>query len=210
MKKTIFVLSLFFSQISLSAQKVDSIISTSIYTSYFSFTTHTPLFVKYKLFHGGGKCSRTKLKFRDNQSLLIANNYDYKKSGYDIGHLASAEDFAFDCSKQAETFEFYNTLPQTANLNRGSWKKIEFVVREQSLKDSLLIICGGLQFDSCKTTGKMLVPKKCFKIIKNLKTKSVSCLVFDNNDKSESLPTKLNDLYKLFDYDYSIIPNLLK
>lgn len=208
MKKLIFILFSF--SFSLQAQKVDSIISTSIYTSYISFDTHTPLFVKYKLYHGGGKCSRKKLKFTDNQSNHIANNYDYSHSGYDIGHLVNAEDFAFDCNKEVETFEFYNALPQTPNLNRGSWKKIETLVREQSQKDSLLIICGGCQFDNCKTSGKMLVPKKCFKIIKNLKTKSVSCLVFNNNDKSESLPTKLNDLYKILDYDYFLIANMLK
>ena len=32
----------------------------------------------------------------------------YDKSGYDRGHLVSAEDFAFDYRKEALTFSYYN------------------------------------------------------------------------------------------------------
>ena len=55
---------------------------------------------------------------------------DYKKSGYDRGHLSPAADFAFDEKAMSETFYMSNMSPQKGNLNRGLWKDLESKVRE--------------------------------------------------------------------------------
>jgi len=33
-----------------------------------------------------------------------------KHQKYEIGHIANAEDFAYDCDKERNTFRFYNIL----------------------------------------------------------------------------------------------------
>ena len=178
------------------SQTVDTIITNIIYKSYFSYQTHTPLFVSYILYKGGGNCSRESMRFTTNGLTQSATGKDYGYSGYDIGHMANAKDFAFDCEKERLTFSFYNALPQTPTLNRGCWKHIESEIRKQSQTDSLLIICGGYQFE--KKIGNMLVPSFCFKIIKNLKTNMIKCYMFPNDETdsyTEIALTKL--LHKL-------------
>ena len=54
---------------------------------------------------------------------------DYKKSGYDRGHLSPAADFAFDEKAMSETFYMSNMSPQKGSLNRGIWKDLEAEVR---------------------------------------------------------------------------------
>ena len=47
---------------------------------------------------------------------------DYRKSGYDRGHLSPAADFAFDEKAMSETFFMSNMSPQAGSFNRGIWK----------------------------------------------------------------------------------------
>ena len=54
---------------------------------------------------------------------------DYRKSGYDRGHLSPAADFAFDSKAMSETFYMSNMSPQIGGLNRGIWKDLESQVR---------------------------------------------------------------------------------
>lgn len=182
MKKIITTVVLSIASILAFSQTIDTIITTPIYKSYFSYQTHTPLFVSYLLYKGGGDCSRKKMRFTTNGLKQSAKAKDYKNSGYDIGHLANAEDFANNCEKEKLTFYFYNALPQKPKLNRGCWSKIEAQVREESQTDSLLIICGGFQFNS--KIGKTSVPASCFKIVKNISTRTVKCYLFPNNDSN--------------------------
>ena len=58
-----------------------------------------------------------------------ASPADYKKSGYDRGHLSPAADFAFDEKAMSETFYMSNMSPQKGSLNRGIWKDLETEVR---------------------------------------------------------------------------------
>lgn len=149
-----------------------SIVRTPIYTVNFSNALREPLWVSYKLYRGGGECSRAKYRFHnDVDSLKTATDKDYARSGYDKGHLANAEDFANDCTKDELTFRYYNCLPQTPNLNRGVWKVNEEQVREWSQSDSLLVVCGG-SFGK-KKIGRIAVPDYCWKVVQSLSTKKV-------------------------------------
>ena len=114
------------------AKYIDTVIHTSVYDSYYSFKLKNPIFVVYKLNKGGGDCDRQKEGFNFKSLKFTAKNKDYTKSGYERGHLANAEDFAFDCTAEKETFWYYNCSPQTEGLNLGQWKKDETSIREQS------------------------------------------------------------------------------
>ena len=191
------------------AQKIDTVIQTQIYTSYFSYQTHTPLFVIYKLYKGGGKMSRKLMRFETDGLLESAKESDYAKSGYDIGHMCNAEDFAFSYSKELMTFRFYNALPQTPKSNRGCWKSLEWKTRIKSQTDTLLIICGGFQFNRLMN-NKIGVPEYTFKIIKNLTTGEINSYLFpnDNSDSFRELP--LNDVLLRIPYKKDYILKALK
>lgn len=54
---------------------------------------------------------------------------DYKRSGYDRGHLAPAADFAYSPDAMSETFYMSNMTPQAPAFNRGIWQQLEAQVR---------------------------------------------------------------------------------
>lgn len=55
---------------------------------------------------------------------------EYAKTGYDQGHMAPAADFAWNQDASNTTFVMSNIAPQTPNLNRDSWKRLEDKVRK--------------------------------------------------------------------------------
>jgi len=160
------------------------IVDKGIYKTNFSNTYCEPTYTSYYLYKGGGDCDRSKFKFKnDDPRLKTATDADYKGSIYDKGHLANAEDFAFDCVKDELTFRYYNCLPQTVNLNRGVWKTNETLIRKWSQTDRLYIICGGL-FGNVKL-GNITVPSYCWKVVQSVSTKKVLfCGWFSNTTKA--------------------------
>ena len=177
--------------ITLTAQ---SIVNKGIYTVNFSNTQHEPLWVSYKLYKGGGECSRAHFRFKnDIDTLQTATDKDYSKSGYDKGHLANAEDFAYDCTKDELTFRYYNCLPQTPNLNRGVWKTNETQIRQWSQSDSLLIVCGGVFGKT--VIGNAAVPDYCWKVVQSLTTKKILfCGWFTNTTNATVSEITFNEL----------------
>lgn len=182
--------------IPIMAQRVDTVIITDIYKSYFDLKLKSPLFVVYNLYKGGGDCSRKSMEFED--FIFTESKKDYAHSGYDIGHMANAEDFAFDCNKMKNTFKQFNALPQTSKLNRSCWKSLETRIRQYSQKDSILIICGGFNFTKIQNLN---VPTYCFKIFKNLRTNQVNCYLFKNDNSDMSDIVNFESLLKEFDYN---------
>jgi endonuclease G len=200
MKKLLLILVFFLSsQIVIFPQiKVDK----GIYKLNFNNTFHEPTYVSYYLYRGGGNFDRDAKHFtfkNDDPDLQCATDKDYENAkGYDKGHLANAEDFAFDCTKEELTFRYYNCLPQTRNLNRGIWKSVETKIREWSQKEKLYIICGG--FFSNKKIGDMSIPSYCWKVVQSVPTKKVLFSGwFSNTDKAQldtlSVPEIENKLH---------------
>jgi DNA/RNA endonuclease G (NUC1) len=182
--------------------KKDTLIKNHIYESMFSYTYGQPRYVKYKLYKGGGDCNRTKehLHFRLDSSAeadgfpnISVGPKDYAQSGYDEGHMANAEDFAYDCKKEELTFRFYNCIPQTPKLNRGIWKANETTIRRWSQTDSLIIICGGIFNSKCKKiNSNLVIPNQCYKVVVSLTThKVLQSVIFDNNDSPKENQVKL-------------------
>lgn len=182
------ILMLIFS-ISLSAQNIhryDTIYDLKYYKAYYAKDIQTSSFVVYKLYKGGGNVSRTNLTFKTYNKLP---HFNYVNSGYDRGHLVPAEDFANSKQKLKSTFYYINCVPQTTKLNRGIWKTYEMEIRKISQKDSLLIICGGCDYD----TKNSLIPRNCFKIVYNLRTKRCiySLLFYNDNSGYVKVENKL-------------------
>jgi len=172
------------------------IVDKGIYKANFSNDFREPRYVSYYLYKGGGDCDRSKFSFiNDDDRLETATDLDYKGSHYDKGHLANAQDFAFDCVKDELTFRYYNCLPQTANLNRGVWKVKETQIREWSQTEKLYIICGGL-FGN-KKIGKITVPSYCWKVVQSVSSRKVIfCGWFSNADQATLEEISVTELEK--------------
>lgn len=171
-------------------EKYDRIIKEKCYVSYYSNKIEGPSFVVYKLYKGGGDVSRESMIFTSPYK-----HFNYSHSGYDKGHLCPAEDFAYDKVLEENTFRYYNTVPMTARLNRGIWKVYENKARKLSQTDSLLIICGGSDYNG-------LIPTKCFKIIYSLKTKKICYSMIFDNSNTVKIGTNCNNLLTIFKQYY--------
>lgn len=125
---------------------------------------------------------------------IIADNSDYKRSGYDKGHMAPAGDMKWSTAAMKESFYFSNICPQHPQLNRRGWKNLEEEIREWAEKDSaIIVICGPVVGKHPKTIGrnKVAVPKQFFKVVLAPYAKPMRAIgfLFNNQMAVEPLST---------------------
>ena len=129
----------------------------------------------------------------------------YKGTIYDKGHLANAEDFAYDCHLDSLTFRDYNRLPQTRKLNRGIWKTTETQIRKMSQTDSLIVYSGGYWGIPNVVVNGMKIPSICWKVVYSLSQKKVViCSIYYNNDKPVKTDTSLEKLEMMLGYSLGV------
>ncbi|NCB02070.1 MAG: DNA/RNA non-specific endonuclease, partial [Spirochaetia bacterium] len=68
---------------------------------------------------------------------------DYRKSGYDRGHLIPAADASWSESAMSETFFMSNMSPQEPKFNRGIWADLEAVVRNFAATNQEVYVVTG-------------------------------------------------------------------
>lgn len=211
MERFVLVLCMMVSLPLLGQYKVDTTITNKAYTAYVNKELGQSLYVKYKLYKGGGTCTRASNWINDTK-LKLVDEKQYKGTIYDKGHLANAEDFAYDCHLDSLTFRDYNRLPQTRKLNRGIWKINETEIRILSQKDSLMIYCGGYWDSSSQDVNGMKIPVRCWKVVYSLSQKKVLyCLVFYNIETPTRYNTSLENLESMLGYSLGIVkPNKKK
>ena len=95
---------------------------------------------------------------------------DYKRSGWDRGHMCPAGDNRWHWKAMLESFYMTNICPQNHNLNRGDWKELEEACRRWAEKEGkLYIVCGPILYDMkhevIGKTHKIIVPEAFFKVI---------------------------------------------
>lgn len=97
-----------------------------------------------------------------------ADYRNYKKSGYDKGHLCPAGDMEFALNAYNDTFFTSNISPQLHDFNAGVWNRLEQKVRYWATKyDGIYVVTGGVLQPSLKTIGheKVSVPNYFYKIL---------------------------------------------
>ncbi len=101
-----------------------------------------------------------------------ADLYDYKRSGYDRGHLVPAADMAFNQDAMSETFFFSNISPQAHHFNGGVWRELEELTRYWAKRFKRLYVVSGPIFGHPvkKFIGhdKVAVPKAYFKVLMDI------------------------------------------
>jgi len=210
MKRFFLVLCLMVSLPLLGQYKVDTTIINEAYTSYVNKELGQALYVKYRLYKGGGKCQRPTNWVNDTK-LKLVNEKQYKGTIYDKGHLANAKDFAYDCHLDSLTFRDYNRLPQTRKLNRGVWKVTETEIRKMSQTDSLIVYSGGYWGTPNVVVNGMKIPSICWKVVYSLSQKKVViCSMYYNNDKPVKTETTLENLELMLGYSLGVYPETKK
>jgi endonuclease G len=93
---------------------------------------------------------------------------NYKRSGYDKGHLCPAGDMEFAVNAYNDTFFTSNISPQKHDFNGGVWNRLEQKVRYWATKyDGVYVITAGVLQPNLKTIGQeqVLVPNYFYKIL---------------------------------------------
>ena len=110
--------------------------------------------------------------FREDPEITTgsATLADYRRSGYDRGHLAPAADMSFSIKTMDESFYLSNMSPQLGEFNRGIWKDLEAQVRSFAISEGDIYVATGPIFPSetePKAIGpnKVTVPKAFYKVI---------------------------------------------
>lgn len=107
-----------------------------------------------------------------NQDPLVetksADWRNYKKSGYNKGHLCPAGDRKKSYELYKETFFTSNASPQLYKFNAGIWNRLEQKTRYWATKNNgIYVITGGVLSDGLKTIGSenVSVPDYFYKIL---------------------------------------------
>lgn len=94
---------------------------------------------------------------------------DYRRSGYDRGHMAPAGDMKWDSLAMFDSHSLANICPQDHSVNGGRWGSLEMKCREWAAADSVIIIvCGPVLTDRMPVEigeTHVPVPERFFKIV---------------------------------------------
>ncbi|XP_062129561.1 endonuclease G, mitochondrial [Drosophila sulfurigaster albostrigata] len=105
---------------------------------------------------------RSKSDFKPDESIhpfFRAQNTDYRRSGYDRGHMAAAGNHRLHQKHCDDTFLLSNMAPQVGQgFNRDAWNTLETYVRKLTKSYSNVYVCTGpLYLPHKEDDGKMYV-----------------------------------------------------
>jgi len=106
--------------------------------------------------------SRKSCHFWEDQSepeMFRAKLSDYKRSGFDRGHMTPAGDHHESLAALHDTFSLSNMSPQVGEgFNRGIWEKLETHCRQlTSTHDRVYICTGPLYLPTVRENGRQYV-----------------------------------------------------
>ena len=141
-----------------------------------------------------GKVSRSD-DFQEDEAVpeqFRSRLQDYKRSGYDRGHMAPAADFQYDADAMSNSFLLSNMVPQQHNANAGVWSQIELFARKQARKRKEVYVMSGPLFSSTnvRSVGDgVCVPDATFKVIYDRNTnESIAFIVPNSTNASDKGP----------------------
>lgn len=148
-----------------------AIVTHAYYTLSYVEEHEQAEWVAYRLTKGHTKYNNFKRPYFEIDPLVktkAAHWKNYKKSGYDRGHLCPAADRKFNKKAFEETFLTSNISPQKHNFNAGIWNNLEKQVRYWVKKEKELYIVTGPVFKNTnKSIGfeKVTVPSHFYKVV---------------------------------------------
>nr|WP_321236362.1 DNA/RNA non-specific endonuclease [uncultured Psychroserpens sp.] len=135
---------------------------------------------------------------------------NYKKSGYDRGHLCPAGDKRYSQSAHDETFLTSNISPQEHQFNSGIWNTLEQKVRYWARKyDGVFVITGGILKGQMETIGEEMVsvPNQFYKVLIDTNTGTTKVIAFlmpheDSKKPLYEFVVAVDDIEKLTGIDF--------
>ncbi len=106
---------------------------------------------------------------------------NYKKSGFDRGHLCPAGDRRYSKEAYDETFLTSNISPQKHQFNAGIWNTLEQKTRYWASKyDGVFVVTGGVLDGDMERIGDeyVSVPNTFYKIILDNDSGSIKVIAF--------------------------------
>lgn len=155
----------------LPASTTGAIIEHQHYTLSYSEKHEQAEWVAYELLESQLHGSDFKRPFFIQDPKVKTTSADwrnYKKSGYDKGHLCPAGDRKFSKNAFEETFYTSNISPQLHDFNSGVWNRLEQKVRYWAKKyHKVQVISGGVFDEQNKSIGseQVSVPTYFYKIL---------------------------------------------
>jgi endonuclease G len=116
---------------------------------------------------------------------------DYKKSGYDRGHLAPAADMKWSAEAMVESFYLSNMSPQDKSFNRGIWKKLEEQVRDWAIENKAVYITTGPILEKGLPTigpNQIPIPKAFYKVVLDYSQPDIKAIGFILPNQGSSSP----------------------
>jgi endonuclease G len=152
----------------------DVVLDHGAFKIYYDQDSRLPKFVIYQVTKKNlllRKASRKNRFMRDpilvERSVPSVSPTEYKKSGYDKGHLAPSADFSWSQEAQNATFVMSNMVPQKPKLNRDAWKRLEEKVRRWACGEERITVITGpiIEEDFERLPSGLPVPQKFFKVV---------------------------------------------
>ncbi len=118
---------------------------------------------------------------------------DYRKSGYDRGHLAPSADMTWSEKTMNESFYLTNISPQDQSFNRGVWNTLEEKVREYAKNNKqIYVVTGPILQDGLPTIGanKVSIPRYFYKALLDYSQPSVKAIAYLMKNENSDEPLK--------------------
>lgn len=173
------------------------VVSHTGYTLSYSEEYEVPYWVAYKLSRESLEQSTVSRKdnFREDELIPTgsAELSDYRKSGYDRGHMAPAADFKWSEEAMDDTFYLSNMCPQNHSFNAGIWNDLESAVRSIAYEDEeIYVVTGPVLTDGPYETigsNNVAVPRYFYKVILDYTEPVIKAIgfVMPNENSSEPL-----------------------
>lgn len=156
--------------------KADTVIDRPGYALGYIEYHEQPAWVIYKLTRAEAttKAAKRTNRFVEDPEIPTgsATAADYRKSGYDRGHLAPAADMAFSARTMADSFFYSQMSPQRPQFNRGVWKDLEEQVRLFAIVEEEIYVVTGPILPKEKTItigpNQVTVPTHYYKVVYDL------------------------------------------
>lgn len=136
---------------------------------------------------------------------------DYKKSGYDRGHLIPAADQKESDEAMSDSFYMSNMSPQSPNFNRKIWADLEATIRTFANTNTKIYVTTGpiLTDGPYKTIGKneVAVPKYFYKVILDYTEPEIKSIGFilpneESNKPLQSFATTVDEVEERTGIDF--------
>lgn len=121
---------------------------------------------------------------------------DYKRSGYDRGHMAPSGDMP-DSQSQYESFSLANMIPQAPRLNQGLWSDIEEGLRRYVSSMGDVYVLTGPVFKGSQISrlnDRVMVPTHVFKLVWNPRQQAGVAYLAENTDTTQYSLLSINEL----------------